>query len=131
MRVGHLQSIGTVSGHYKGTINTLKFSLRDFEVRPNPEAGRSPDAPNYEVVARNGGGEVPVGLGWEKEIQRGDSAGKTMINITFDDPSMERPIYVAAFPSAKEGPAGEYIFDLVWSRPKGAKPAGTDDQIPY
>lgn len=122
-----------------GRIQTLKFRT-SFELVRLTDRGNSPDAPAYEInVKAADGGFVSIGNAWEKEIQRGDQAGKTMLSLSFDDPSFEKPLHVSAFPTDRGGPNGEYVFDMVWRRPRpgagsnagSGVPGDLGDEIPF
>jgi len=114
--------------YYEGSIRTLKLALPRFMLRRIAEPAKSPDAPKWEVVAKVGGEEINLGKAWEKELQRGDQAGRAFFSITLDDPSFDQPLYVNAFP---EG--GTDRYRIVWDRPRRKAddaPAG-DDDAPY
>lgn len=130
MKIGQLveRSDGTMAGK----LRTLKLALPGFLMRKIANPSQSPDAPTWELVVD---GVLVVGLGWEKTITRGENEGQGFFSLTFDDPSFDRPLHVAAFRAADD-PAGQVSYDIVWNRPRGGAAGGgapgpVDDKIPY
>lgn len=79
-----------------GTISTLSVSL-NIELSPTPKT-ENPNAPNYTIYAWSDSGvRVQVGAAWVKTMKRGPNAGEDFLTMTIDDPSMNRPLNVAAF----------------------------------
>lgn len=115
MEVGKNDTDGNIYG--KGTLRTLKVHQR-FELRPAQRDRSAPppteDSPTHELVAEVGGSKVPVGIAWQRKLERGDFAGYAMFSLAFNDPDMpEWTGNVAAFPRDDQG-----NYELVHSRPR-------------
>lgn len=92
----------------EGQINTLKMNLK-FELREN-ENRQSMNAPNFSIVGTAKHGEVLIGNAWIKTINKIGEAPKEFFSMTFDDPSFEHPLNVAAFPN------GDDEWQITWRR---------------
>lgn len=102
---------GEVCG--KGSLATLLIGFKFNVVMAAGAVGG--DQPAIKFYAVNPLGEsVEIGAGWLKEIQHGDQAGRRFYSITFDDPSFDKPLNVAAWPV--EGQDGK--FGITFSRPR-------------
>lgn len=85
-----------------GTISTLQFSFR-FELRKLP-IRENENAPNYGIFVDNKDGvETQIGVAWKKQVQRGENTGEPFFALSFDDPSFNKPLSVAAFKDSKTG----------------------------
>ena len=81
---------------YWGQIRTLDYSL-DFVMRTNEDI-RNPTSPSYLVFAKaKTGSDVHVGNCWTRQPKSNGLSGREFFSLTFDDPSFERPLNVAAF----------------------------------
>lgn len=97
-------------GRWTGNITTAVYDINFWlRVRPSSE---NENAPCFDVItkSKHHGKEVKIGAVWEKKNRE---TGEVFYSITVDDPSLQQPLNVTAFP--KEEP-GE--FEIVWSRPK-------------
>ena len=85
-------------------------------LRKHRRSGSSDDNPDFgiEYAPRNGPVR-PIGAGW---IKNGARAGD-FISMTLDDPDWASPVYLQAFPPAKE--RGETSWVIVWTRPRAAR----------
>ncbi len=114
---GHLSMLGT----------SFKFAVTEF-------VSNNPDAPTMVAHAKTGDGRlVEIGKAWRKIIKKGDMEGKDFFSFTFDDPTFSQPLNVTSFPTREAG-----VYDIVWQRPKQAKPLQMqteapliDDEIPF
>jgi uncharacterized protein (DUF736 family) len=116
-------------GQLSMLAHQFKFAVTDF-------VSNNPDAPCFTVHAKTPDGRlVEIGKAWRKMIRNGDHKGKDFFSFTFDDPSLEKPINVSAFPTSEKG-----IYEIVWQRPKkqaapleraSAADYATDDEIPF
>lgn len=97
------------NGRFEGEIRTMKIFLRFF-LEKNKGA-RSDKAPSHTIIARAPAGHLfQAGVAWERGINRGESAGLTMLSLQLDDPEFgDKPIYFTAFP---DGVGGEYNIVL-------------------
>lgn len=119
MQVGKLQRAENgMTGYIVCRALDAKLTLRS-----HPRAGNM-NAPRWEIFAKQGGAsEYSIGSAWEKKIERGDNAGGKMLSITFDDPSMDKPLYVTAFPDG-DG------FEIVWQRARaGVREFRADERV--
>ena len=80
----------------RGRVKTVKH---DYEFLLIPIAGRQIDkAPTHDLeVITEDGEAVPAGAAWAKMIERGESAGKTLYSMSFNDPDLPEWSF-AAFP---------------------------------
>lgn len=119
-------------GHGKLSMLATSFPFAVTEFVSN-----NPDAPVMVMHAKTGDGRlVEIGKGWKKLMKKGAHEGQPFFSLTFDDPSLEKPINVTAFPTEERG-----VFDIVWQRPKKAASglgamaapasADLDDEIPF
>lgn len=114
-------------GELSMLAHQFKFAVTDF-------TSSNPDAPCFTVLAKAGGGRVvEIGKAWRKLIKNGDFKGHDFFSFTFDDPSLEKPINVSAYPTPDKG-----IYDIVWQRPRQKVTAPLaqaasigDDEIPF
>ena len=121
----------------KGTIELPNINGIIYLV-PNPSRynDKSPDM--IVKMADNNGVFVKVGSAWRKELK--NDAGD-FYSITLDNPSLEKPVYISAFPEFDDEKNGGKIlhYNLTWSRPRAntmqsMNMAGQQqpiDQIPY
>lgn len=99
-----------------GYVSTLHFNLK-FELRPNKQK-QSDNAPDYQIMAKNGfGDETSVGAVWIKTMGGFGDEPKQFFSMTFDDPSFEHSLNVAAFQ------ADDTTWDIVWRRRQSIKEA--------
>jgi uncharacterized protein (DUF736 family) len=108
--IGQLSEIkhGTRLG-FAGQIRTLQMSIR-FQMLEN-QSRNSAEAPDYVIVAKNrDGSDVKIGAAWKKQSKAQATAGEEFLSITIDDPSLEKPLNVAAFRKT------EGNWDITWRR---------------
>jgi uncharacterized protein (DUF736 family) len=68
--------------------------------------------PSYRIYARaRHGGDVQIGSAWLKTAKRGPRIGTRFFSITIDDPTLDRPLNVAAF---RDDTSGDWI--VIWRR---------------
>jgi uncharacterized protein (DUF736 family) len=68
--------------------------------------------PSHRITARaRHGGDVQIGSAWLKTAKHGPRNGARFFSITIDDPSLDRPLNVAAF---RDEESGEWV--VVWRR---------------
>jgi uncharacterized protein (DUF736 family) len=85
-----------------GSIQTMELSFNFF--LEAAAASDNPSAPSHRICAWSKSGEaVPVGSAWTKQITKPGREGETFFTLTFDDPSFDRPLNVAAFKNAQSG----------------------------
>lgn len=90
----------------KGQISTLHLNI-NFKLIQNKNKSGSND-PNYIINIQSlNGSDVQIGSAWEKTNQ---NTGEMFLSITFDDPSFDKALNVAAF---KNNPNK---WDIVWRR---------------
>lgn len=99
---------------FRGQIHTLQYQL-SFELRSNPFSTH-PDAPDYTIHAHAGDLMPQIGAAWKKTSFRHDGDRKEFLSLTFDDPSFEQALNVAAFEQSN----GEW--HIVWRRRQQKQP---------
>lgn len=96
------------NNEWRGKITTLHI---DMAIKMVPVERRSDNGPAFDIYAAGKGGQaVKVGVAFEKRMRDTQEA---FYSFTIDDPSMDAPLYVTAFPAAEDGK-----FDIVWQRPR-------------
>lgn len=113
---GTLSQVAAEGVEFRGHVllgNRLDGTLI---LRKHRRSGATNDHPDYaiEYTPRNGSAR-PMGAGW---IKNGERAGD-FISMTLDDPDWPSPLYLSAFPPAKE--RGETSWIVVWTRPRGVR----------
>jgi uncharacterized protein (DUF736 family) len=79
-----------------GYIRTLSFDFK-FQMVRNPDQNGM-NSPDYLISTKSSQGHlVPVGVAWLKKPKRYGVDQNEFLSLTFDDPSFEKPLYVAAF----------------------------------
>jgi len=127
--------VPTEGGGYRGNITTLDFVLK-IELRPNLNYPREQSSPKWHVFAVGRHGQaVQCGSAWVKKSgPHSARPGEEFISLLVDDPSMDQPLNVTAFP--RDGGS----FEIVWRRarrrpdPASFRPdsgRAVDDEIPY
>jgi uncharacterized protein (DUF736 family) len=103
MNIDELKEIEGKSGKtLSGSIATLQITLL-IELQPAPPSD-NPKVPAYNVLARSENGIwIKVGAAWIKTITRGTNSGEEFLTLTIDDPSLRRPLNVAAFKNLVTG----------------------------
>jgi uncharacterized protein (DUF736 family) len=71
--------------------------------------------PSHRITARTRHGDVQIGSAWLKTAKHGPRKGARFFSITIDDPSLDRPLNVAAF---RDETSGDWI--VIWRR-RGAQ----------
>jgi uncharacterized protein (DUF736 family) len=90
----------------KGQISTLHLNI-SFKLIPNKQKS-NPNDPSYSIsTASLNGIDVQIGSVWEKSCQNSDDV---FLSMTFDDPSFNQPLNVAAFENNPNR------WDIVWRR---------------
>jgi uncharacterized protein (DUF736 family) len=90
----------------KGQVSTLHLNI-SFKLISNQQKS-NPNDPSYSInTASLNGSDVKIGSVWEKSRQNSDDV---FLSMTFDDPSFNQPLNVAAF---KNNPDH---WDIVWRR---------------
>lgn len=82
---------------FEGELRTLRLSMK-LRLKEVPDR-QSDKAPNYLVYGNVVGHWAEVGKAWKYRIERGDSAGGTMLSIRFEDDEV-----AASLPSASAFP---------------------------
>jgi uncharacterized protein (DUF736 family) len=105
-----MATIGTFSptkdGNLEGAIKTLTLDTKaSFE----PVDSETDGAPAYRLFA----GDIELGAAWLKQARE---SGNDYHQVRIDDPSFPAPIF-ANLVSNRDGG-----FDLLWNRPRKAKP---------
>lgn len=81
-----------------GYIRTLKLNL-SLRIIENRDFRSSPNSPDFLILAKTTNGEeTQIGQAWLKTPNKRDSKISEFISITIDDPDMDKPLNVAAFP---------------------------------
>jgi len=103
MNIGELKETTTKAGKILvGVISTLQISLT-IELHPAPKTDNT-RSPNHFIYAWGENGvRIKVGAAWIKTMKRGPSAGEEFLTLTIDDPSLQRPLNVAAFKNTETG----------------------------
>ena len=79
---------------FDGQIRTLAHDF-DFRMIGNPDQNGM-GSPDYLILTKvSSGHEVPIGAAWRRKPKR--YGENDFLSITFDDPSFEKPLNVAAF----------------------------------
>lgn len=92
----------------KGKITTLQHSF-NLKLDPNTSP-KGEDSPTHIIRAINSCGDVfQIGSAWERKITKGEKINQNMYSLAIDDPALESPLNVTAFP-APEG------YHIVWER---------------
>lgn len=100
--------IGSLNKQLKGKITTLQHSF-NLKLDPNTSP-KGEDSPTHIVRAVNSRGDVfQIGSAWERKITKGEKINQNMYSLAIDDPALESPLNVTAFP-APEG------YHIVWER---------------
>ncbi len=90
----------------KGQISTLHLNI-NFKLIKNKQKS-NPNDPTYMINTQSlNGSDVQVGSVWEKSCQNSEDI---FLSMTFDDPSFDKPLNVAAFKNNPER------WDIVWRR---------------
>lgn len=104
--------------HFSGEVKTMQIQLA-FELRTN-ERRHSDKSPSHVAVVRTSGRvEVQIGSAWLREAKTGAHRGRQFLSINIDDPSMDRPLNLTAYPPEESGD-----WEIVWKRQR----AQTTDQ---
>lgn len=108
--IGQLEEIKQSGrSEFVGYVRTLQLALR-FRLAEN-QSGNSPEAPHYLIVAKSiDGREIQIGAAWKRRAKAQATEGDEFLSITFDDPSLEKPLNVAAFRKA------DGFWDITWRR---------------
>lgn len=124
---------GEVTYSLRGVFHTLQNSLA-IQIEPlerDPSAPRPTDDTPTHRVSIEGRKNADLGVAWERNIERGDYAGRPMFSIALNHPEMpDWAGQLAAFP---RGNAGEYHLIHQRSRQPAApqrddmQHAGEDD----
>jgi uncharacterized protein (DUF736 family) len=111
MKIGELQERTTSIGKIRvGAISTMAFSIA-IELIPAPKS-ENPNAPAFIIFGKSDhGARVPIGAAWIKQLKRGPNSGAEFLTITIDDPSLPRPLHVAAFKNVETG-----IWEIMFRR---------------
>lgn len=113
---GTLAQIGLDGVEFRGHVQLGNRLDGTLTLRKHRRAGTSSNNPDYSIeYTPRSGGTRPIGAGW---IENGERAGD-FISMTLDDPDWPSPLYLTAFPPAKE--RGETSWIVVWTRPRGAR----------
>lgn len=96
MKIGELKTTDQ-GASYTGSLRTIAWSGRIcFE---QAAAKRDDNSPDYNVFAITPDGElVAIGNAWRKRTTA-NNRELAFLSVTMDDPSWEKPLNVAAFPS--------------------------------
>lgn len=118
-------NIGSVKPYKTGYMGEVATVTLDMVVALVPVASNSPNAPKFEVQARNVAKRfVRIGAVWEKAR---NTTGEAYLSGHIDDPSFAEKIYIAGFYQDDES------ISIVWSRPErqdGIKDRRSADGVP-
>lgn len=114
--IGNLETVkNNGETEHWGTIKTLKLNLA-IRLVENRDFKSGPNAPDFLVLLNHVEGDTTqIGTAWLKIPNKPNSKVAQFISLSIDDPSMDKPLNVAAFP--KEG--GKW--DIAFSRPRQDK----------
>ena len=117
-----MANIGTLKkdarGIYMGRIETVAL---DLNIGLRPVASSNPNAPKFDVLARNVAGRyVQIGAVWEKIATNGTG---TFLQGQLTDPSFPT-ISIAMFQQEDES------LNVAWSRPKARAASPFDETAP-
>lgn len=102
--IGYLNPLG--NGCYRGRITCLAFN-RAVQIVPAPESN-NPRAPAFIIHAQiDRNSSAQVGALFQ---QTSRSSGEVFYQGTIDDPSMDKPLNIAAFSNREGG------FNVAWTR---------------
>jgi uncharacterized protein (DUF736 family) len=116
MKIGTLKSQQINNRHeWHGRIQTLDVAI-NIKLVPNAQK-RSDGAPDFAIYAQSANGQsIEIGAGWKKGRIREDGEVFEFISLTLDDPSLSKPLNVAAF----KNETGEW--DITFRRRHNSKP---------
>ena len=99
------------TGNWRGNFVSMMYDV-NFTLVPRLER-KSEREPAYDIftVSRRHGQSVKVGVAFEKQPK--DANKEKFLSISIDDPAMEKPLYLTAFPVE-----GKAEFEIVWQRPR-------------
>ena len=110
-----IEAEGDNPAYYQGALDLELVSGSCYLV---PREKRSPQSPDWTLKVQRNAGMIEFGVAWTKDMK----TGGTMLSITIDAPSLQAPIYVAAFPRDQQPGDGVTMYDIQWSRPKYGTP---------
>ena len=95
--IGSIEKIlNTGVTEYWGYLSTLELDIK-FVIREN-EDQRSPNSPTHLIIAKSkNGSEVQIGNAWLRTPKALSTGAYEFFSLTFDDPSFNKPLNVAAF----------------------------------
>ena len=95
---------------YWGYIRTLEMNL-NIRLTPNKDFNSAANSPDFLIMGKIGNGtETQVGSAWLKIPNKPGSKIAEFLSLTIDDPSMNAPLNVAAFPK------GNKKWDITYRR---------------
>jgi uncharacterized protein (DUF736 family) len=105
----NMATIGYVTrkadGSYEGEVQTLAIKA---PIRIAPIAKTKDNAPSFRIMS----GRAHIGAAW---IKQNRTDGADYVSLSFDDPSMARPLYANLGPAADQD--DEDVFAIIWNRP--------------
>ena len=97
------------AGNWFGKIETMQHDIA-FTLKFTPSDNEN--APCFDIMTKSRSGTaVKIGSVWEKKAK---DTGQSFYSMTVDDPSLDKPLYVTAFPSRDKTDQ----FDIIWNRPR-------------
>lgn len=121
-------NIGTIKQNENGTfIGRISTLTLDMTIALVAVSSMNPRAPRYEIHALSAARRwVRVGALFE---QTANETGEEFFNGTIEDPSLDKPLYIAAFRQE------DASYNVVWSRPTRRRdapvsPMGGNDALP-
>lgn len=116
------QNTGCGKGNYSSMTMRVNFELE----RMNDYDPAKPNQPTHQIyLVAMGGGLVPGGAVWTKQVETGANKGMRFFSMSFDDPSFDKPLNLTAFrlgnvPPDKNQPVE---YEVVWRRPSATQAA--------
>lgn len=113
---GTLAKAGQDGVEFRGHVHVGSRLDGELILRKHRRSGSPGDNPDFSIeYAPRIGDPRPIGAGWIKGgVRVGD-----FISMTLDDPDWPSPLYLQAFPPARE--RGETAWTIVWTRPRGVR----------
>lgn len=99
---------------YKGKVNTMNINFNFFMQEISDK--KSDKTPDFNIFLSNGTNEPPsIGAAWKKVSNKNEKRTE-FFSISFDDPSFDKPLNVAAFPDGSDS------WNITWDRKQEKSP---------
>ncbi len=125
LRCGHLSEASQAERakglRFTGKLTMINYFSGTFILRDHPRADpANAKAPAFEAFLISNGTPFPCGSAWLMNSANGD-----FLSITLDNPAWSTPLNLSAFP----GDGRDEDWRIIWSRPRGAAKASSEEGI--